>query len=53
MKNFENNKHNFFPSFFKFLIYLRKNKKEFAIVLRSLNVNIKNFINEFNFFVNG
>ena len=42
-----------FPSFYKFLIYLKKNKKEFAVIFWSFGSNIPLVIKEFNYFVNG
>ncbi len=42
-----------FQSFYKLMIYLRKNKKEFAIILRAFGNNIDFVKNEINYFVNG
>ena len=49
--NFEYSKLCIFPSFFKFLIYLRKNKKEFAVILRTFGKEIPMIQKEFNYFV--
>ena len=41
------------PSFFRTLIYLKKSKREFAIVFRTSGDDINNVIFEFNKFCNG
>jgi hypothetical protein len=41
------------PSFFRTLMYLKKNKKEFAISFRTFGHELENVIYEFNMFCNG
>lgn len=44
--NFADNKLCIFPSFFKFLVYLRKQKIEFGIVLRTFDADLSVVVNE-------
>lgn len=53
MDLFGEGKYNLIPSFFRTLIYLKKAKKEFAIVFRSFGDDLNNLIYEFNMFCNG
>lgn len=53
IKLFEGQKYHLLPSFFKTLIYLKKAKREFAIVLRGEEEFIKPVIFEFNKFCIG
>jgi len=41
------------PSFFRTLMYLKKQKREFAVVFRTFGSDHKNFIYEFNRFCEG
>jgi len=50
---FEDQKYHILPSFFKTLIYLKKSKREFAIVLRGEDEFIKPAVFEFNKFCIG
>ena len=45
---FLDGKYNIVPNFFKFMMAMKKVKKEFAIVFRSFGTDIKNVIFEFN-----
>lgn len=51
--NFLENKVCLFPSFFKFLIYLRKNKIEFGLVFRTFGMDLEMVKKEFNYFISG
>lgn len=53
IKLFEDQKYHLLPSFFKTLIYLKKAKREFAIVLRGEDEFIKPVVFEFNKFCVG
>lgn len=53
IKLFENQKYHLLPSFFKTLIYLKKAKREFAVVIRGEEEFIKPAIFEFNKFCIG
>jgi hypothetical protein len=53
IKLFEDQKYHLLPSFFKTLIYLKKNKREFAVVIRGEEEFIKPAIFEFNKFCVG
>lgn len=53
VKLFEHQKYHLLPSFFKTLIYLKKNKKEFAVVIRGEEEFLKPVIFEFNKFCIG
>ena len=53
IKLFEDQKYHLLPSFFKTLIYLKKAKREFAIVIRGEDEFIKPVIFEFNKFCIG
>ena len=53
LKLFQNSKYHILPSFFKTLIYLKKQKREFSIVLRSEEDYMENVIFEFNQFCSG
>lgn len=50
---FSEGKYHLIPSFFRTLIYLKKAKKEFAIVFRTFGEDLNNVIFEFNKFCNG
>lgn len=52
-KLFGDGRYNIIPSFFRMLIFLRKQKKEFAIAFRTYGVDLDNVIFEFNKFCNG
>ena len=51
--NFEEDLQYIFPGFFKLIVFLRKIKKEFAIILRSKQMRSDEFIREVNYFFNG
>lgn len=53
MSLFGEGKHHLIPSFFRTLIYLKKLKKEFAIVFRTHGEDLHNVIFEFNKFCKG
>lgn len=53
MEMFSEGRYHFIPSFFRMLIYLKKSKKEFALVFRTFGEDIHNAIYEFNMFCNG
>lgn len=53
IKLFENQKYHLLPSFFKTLIFLKKNKREFTIVIRGEEEFLKPVIFEFNKFCIG
>jgi hypothetical protein len=53
MSIFGEGKYYLIPSFFRTLIYLKKAKKEFAIVFRTYGNEINNVVFEFNKFCNG
>lgn len=53
MALFGEGKYNLIPSFFRTLIYLKKAKREFAIVFRTFSNEMNNLIFEFNKFCNG
>jgi len=53
LKLFSSGKYNILPSFYKTLIYLKKSKREFAIVLRGEEECLETAIFEFNNFCNG
>jgi len=53
MSMFGEGKYFLVPSFFRTLIYLKKSKKEFAIVFRAYGNEINNIVFEFNKFCNG
>ena len=53
MNLFGEGKYHLVPSFFRTLIYLKKAKKEFAIVFRTFGEDLTNVIFEFNKFCNG
>ena len=53
VKLFENQKYHLLPSFFKTLIFLKKNKREFSIVIRGEEEFLKPVIFEFNKFCVG
>jgi len=46
--NFAEEQYFIVPSFYKLIIYLRKIKKEFGLVLRSFDHNLSQFSMEFN-----
>ena len=50
---FGEGKYHLIPSFFRMLIYLKKAKREFAIVFRSFGGDMDNVVFEFNKFCNG
>ena len=52
-KNFKENKICILPSFYKLLIYLRKNKIEFGIIFRTFGNDLNLISQEFNYFING
>lgn len=47
---FKDGKYHLIPSFFRTLIYLKKAKREFAVVFRSFGADISNTVFEFNKF---
>lgn len=53
MAIFGEGKYHLIPSFFRTLIYLKKAKKEFAIVFRTFGQDLSNTLFEFNKFCNG
>lgn len=53
MDLFGEGKYHLIPSFFRTLIYLKKAKREFAIVFRTFGQDLQNVIFEFNKFCNG
>jgi hypothetical protein len=53
LKLFSTSRFHILPSFFKTLIYLKKQKREFAIVLRGEGKMIEDAVFEFNQFCNG
>ncbi len=46
--NFKENKICILPSFYKFLLYLKKNKKEYGVLFRTFGRDLQIVINEFN-----
>ena len=50
---FGNGKHFLLPSFFKLILFLKKNKREFAIVFHSFDQDLPNVCREFNLFCQG
>ena len=52
-ENFKDNKICIVPSFYKLLIFLRKNKIEFSIIFRTFGNDLKFISKEFNYFING
>lgn len=52
-ENFQDDKICIFPSFFKFLIYLRKNGIEFGLVFRTFGIDLPMIQKEMNYFVSG
>ena len=53
MQMFGEGKYHIIPSFFRTLIFLKKAKREFAIVFRTFGSDIDNVVFEFNKFCNG
>lgn len=53
MAIFGEGKYHLIPSFFRMLIYLKKAKREFAIVFRTFGEDLNNVVFEFNKFCNG
>ena len=53
MQLFGEGKYHLIPSFFRTLIYLKKAKKEFAIVFRTFGEDLNNVVFEFNKFCKG
>ena len=47
-ENFSENKLCIFPSFYKFLIYLRKQKIEFGLIVRTFGSDLPIVVNELN-----
>jgi hypothetical protein len=52
-KLFSEGKYHIIPGFFKTLMYLKKQKREFAIIFRTFGVDLENVVYEFNRFCNG
>mmetsp|Transcript_25410 Transcript_25410/g.19146 ORF Transcript_25410/g.19146 Transcript_25410/m.19146 type:complete len:154 (+) Transcript_25410:691-1152(+) len=53
MELFGEGKYHIVPSFFRMLIYLKKAKREFAIIFRTFGTDIENAIYEFDLFCKG
>ena len=53
MTMFGEGKFHLIPSFFRTLIYLKKQKREFAVAFRTFGHDLKNVIWEFNKFCSG
>lgn len=53
MELFGEGKYHLIPSFFRTIIYLKKAKREFAIVFRTFGKDLENVVFEFNKFCNG
>lgn len=53
MKMFGEGKYNLIPSFFRTMIQLKKQKREFSIVFRTFGTNLKEIIWEYNQFCQG
>jgi hypothetical protein len=53
MKLFGEGKYHLIPSFFRTLIFLKKQKREFAVCFRTFGKDIKTIVWEFNSFCNG
>lgn len=50
---FNEGRYHIIPSFFRTLMYLKKQKKEFAVVFRTFGVDLDNVVYELNRFCNG
>lgn len=53
MEMFGEGKYHIIPSFFKMLIYLKKQKREFAVVFRTYGKELEKIVWEFNRFCDG
>ena len=52
-KLFNNGRYHLIPSFFRLLMYMKKQKREFAIVFNTFGSELDNVIYEFNKFCTG